>query len=167
MSLGGDLAILRLRPPRGHGGGRPEGSLPMSMPVTLAPRRAMLGENAAAAADVEDALAKQAAALVGDPVKAHRVYLVQRRTPSMSHQREAMASNLAISVRSTLASLCIFDDPVARARRLGGARAICCPGGHYNGRTLSHQPDLIPDLWLKVFGSVFTMSRCLSQRTTN
>ena len=48
------------------------------MPVTRPPAGHALGEDAATAADVEHALAKQAAALVGDPVKAHRVDLMQR-----------------------------------------------------------------------------------------
>jgi hypothetical protein len=81
----------------------------MSMPVTWPPAGHALGEDAAAAADVEHALAKQAAALVGDPVKAHRVDLMQRLEFAL-HVPPAGGDglNLAISVRSTLASLFMF-----------------------------------------------------------
>ncbi len=80
VSLGGDLAILELHTRfQGVQASDAQGLLAHVDAGDLgAPTSHALGEDAAAATDVEDALAKQAAALVGDPVKAHRVDLMQR-----------------------------------------------------------------------------------------
>jgi hypothetical protein len=63
VGFGGDLAVLELHTLFQREAGDAEGSLPMSMPVTRAPAGHALGEDAATAADVEHALAKQVAAL--------------------------------------------------------------------------------------------------------
>ena len=79
MGFGSDLAVLELNTLlQSVQAGDAEGLLAhvdAGYPGTTAGHA--LGEDAATAADIENALAKQSATFVGDPVKAYRIDLMQ------------------------------------------------------------------------------------------
>ncbi|MNM52751.1 hypothetical protein D3C81_638390 [compost metagenome] len=157
MGLGGHLAVFELHPLfQGVQAGDPEGLLAHVDAGHLgAASGHALGEDAATAADVEHALAKQTAALLGDPVKAHRIDLMQGfelalHVPPAGGDGFKFGDFCQIDIGITVHfSMILWQG----AQRAGRAQSIVLAGIITDG--LGHtSPTCYPDLWLKVFGSV-------------